>query len=347
VSESETWRARWGVHTPVTLSARARELGAANYLIKGLLPTRSVGLLVGDSGLGKSPLMYQAAICVATGVRFLGRETRKGPVIIFDFENGIADMSELVDRISRCLGLTAVPEDLHLSLNDCLPGYGHSGHTLLDMLRDMKPALAIIDSLASYQPEAEEKNSAATRMLQDFRRVAHDCGTASEFVHHRRKLSRKPGEAPEKLEHANLREWFQDARGASTLINGSDIRLGVDEPDFSASAKDGVALVLRGFGRVRGEIGPLYLGRDADDDGEPTGYRLLTGLELLMNNDQQRAFQDLPEQFGFADAKRRYDRADQPTRNWLMRCIDLGILRQPRRGLYEKVESDGAAGERK
>lgn len=342
------WRRQWGLHSPTTLQQRARELGSAGYLVEGLLPSRSIGLVVGDSGLGKSPLAYQLGICVAAGLPFLGRKTQKGRVVMADFENGIADVIELIGRISRYLGLARLLSDddfMVWTLNDCMPRYGQPGNTLLDMLRDVRPALAIVDSIASYRPEAEEKNSAATHMLQEFRYLVRDCGTSTWGVHHRRKPSRKVEESAGPLERANLREWFQDARGASSLINSVDTRLGVDEPDFSASAKDDVALVLRGFGRLRGEIGPMYLARVIDETGEPLGYRLLTGPELLMNNEQEEAFRLLPARFCFAEAKRLYKRSDQPTRNWLLRCIGLGLVRQPGRGSYEKAQPDGAGGE--
>ena len=71
-------------------------------------------------------------------------------------------------------------------------------------------------------------------MLTQFRLLTRDCGTATLFSHHRRKQPRKADESAGPLESANLRQWFQDARGASALINASDVRLGVDEPDISA-----------------------------------------------------------------------------------------------------------------
>lgn len=347
MAEAEKWRAQWGLHTPESLRVRARELGASEFVIEGLLPARSLGLLVGDSGLGKSPLVYQAGICVAAGIRFLGRETRKGRVVIADFENGIADMYELIDRISRYVGLTGPPDDsFHLwTPNDCLPRYGQPCHTLLDMLHDVQPALAIIDSLGSYRPGAEEKNSDATYMLQALRNLTRDCGTTVLLVHHRRKQPRKADESAGPLETANLRQWFQDSRGASTLINGTDIRLGVDEPDLGAVGKDEAAIVLRGFGRVRGELGPLYLARDADDAGDPAGYRLLTGAELLFNSAQQEALAALPQRFSFKDAKQAYGRSDQPTSNWLSRSIELHLLRKVSRGVYEKIEAAGGRGD--
>jgi hypothetical protein len=126
--------------------------------------------------------------------------------------------------------------------------------------------------------------------------------------------------------------------------------LGVDDPDLSAVAKDDVSLVLRGFGRVRGEIGPFFLARDADENGDPCGYRLLVGPELLFDEHRQSALASLPQQFTFKQAKSAYGRRDQATINFLQRCIGLHIIRKPGRGCYEKistegVENDGAHGE--
>jgi RecA-family ATPase len=135
----------WGLHTPSTLSVRVKELGATNYVIKGLLPARMIALLLGDSGLGKSPLMYQAAICVAGGIPFLRKPTTQGAVVIADYENGLADMHELVDRISRYLGLPEPPENLYLwSLNDCPPDSGFGGPGLAEIVTNVRPVLTVV-----------------------------------------------------------------------------------------------------------------------------------------------------------------------------------------------------------
>jgi KaiC/GvpD/RAD55 family RecA-like ATPase len=344
------WAKRWSLRTPESLRARARELGAFEYRIKGMLPVRSITVVLGDSGLGKSALVYQLAICVATGVPFLGCETKQGRVVIADFENGIGDMEEFVERLSQYLGSPGLPDDLYLwSLSDCDAKYGQPGHTLLDMLRDVRPSLAIVDSLGSYAPEAEEKNSSTTKMLQEFRLLMRECGTDTLLVHHRRKQSRNGEQSAGPLESANLRQWFQDARGASTLVNGSDIRLGVNEPDISAVSKDEVALVVRGFGRVRGEIGPLFLARDADENGNACGYRHLVGPELLFDEHRQKVLAELPQQFTFKRGKTAYGRGDQATMNFLQRCIALRLVHKLSRGCYEKTpekkgdaEDDGA-----
>ena len=120
----KSWQTKWALHSAHTLRVRAQELGASGYVIKGLLPARSIGILLGDSGLGKSPLMYQAGLCVAAGLPFLGCETTKGRVLIADFENGIGDMCEMMERISGYLGLSGPPADLYL----CLSGQVKTGH---------------------------------------------------------------------------------------------------------------------------------------------------------------------------------------------------------------------------
>jgi hypothetical protein len=163
-------------------------------------------------------------------------------------------------------------------------------------------------------------------------------------------------EAPPALEDGNMRLWFNQARGASALINGSDIRLGVEEPTacLAYSKDSGVqsvgseikgALVVRGFGRVSGEIPRMHLTRVLDgEDGEPMGYRRMVGVELLFNRDQQESFAQLPDSFSFKEAKQTYGRHDQATRLFLLKCIGLGILRQSAKGCYAKTQMGGVTG---
>jgi hypothetical protein len=341
---------KWAVRTPDDLRQHCSEAGGENFLIDGLFPVRTLGIVVGDSGLGKSPLLYQAALCVAAGVPFLGHAVRRGRVLYLDFENSVGQSYELISRLARHLGVNEDQKDMLVwNLSDTSAEWDHPGHTALEMIRDFKPTLAFIDSLGSYDPELEEKNSSAGRAYKSFRKVMREADTAIVSIHHRRKPSGGPGQdGPEALEGANLRRWFLQARGASVLINGCDVRLGVDEPGpacrqvkgnaLALSDEDKGALVLRGFGRVGGEIQPTYLARVLDaEDGEPLGYRPLAGVELLFNDEQEDCFRRLPDSFTFKQAKQAYGRQDQATKDFLTKCKGLGILRQPAKGCYEKV----------
>jgi AAA domain len=95
------WKRKWPIYTPGELKQRCKELVSDSSVIGGLIPKRSLRVVAGDSGIGKSPLLYQAAICVASGVPFLGRPVSRGRVLYLDLENGLGDVDELVTRLSR------------------------------------------------------------------------------------------------------------------------------------------------------------------------------------------------------------------------------------------------------
>jgi hypothetical protein len=59
-----------GIHTPESLDVLCANEAKKEFIVEGLLAAGAVGILVGDSGIGKSPLLYQLALCVAAGIPF-------------------------------------------------------------------------------------------------------------------------------------------------------------------------------------------------------------------------------------------------------------------------------------
>ena len=338
VSELTVLQRRWGIYNYDTLKQRCNQTGKGEYLIESLIAAKSLNIIVGDSGLGKSPLLYQIGVCIAAGVDFLGRRVKQGRVLILDFENGLGQVEEIVSTVSKYLGVTAPPDDLLLwNFNDCPSNFGESGNTAFDLVRDTKPSLVIIDSFTSLYPDIEDKNSLATTEYKKFREVIRASGCTILGSHHLRKPSAQAGNAPPSLEDGSVRAWFLQARGARALINGSDTRLGVDEPSHRHSgSQHEIALVMRGFTRVSGEIPLTYISRIRDDDGEPLGYDRLTGPKLLLNVEQEKAYQTLPLSFRFKDAQLVYAKGAQATTDFLKKCVSLGLLRKDGR-TYEKV----------
>ena len=333
---------RWGIYTSRELKQRCKDLNSGASLIEELIPQGSLSILVGDSGLGKSPLLYQAALCVASGRPFLGRNVSQGKVLYLDFENGLADVNELVTRLSRHLDLTEIPENLLLwNYNDAQAKW--SPRDLGEMISAAQPAWAIVDSLGAYSPDIEEKSTNVTLVYQDFRRIIRKCGTSITGVHHLRKPPSKPAEAPPPLEE-DPKRWLLQARGSRALINGADIRIGVDHFGRAEQFKglDGrsceVALVMCGFGRVRGNLPATFLSRVLDDDEEALGYAKLAGVNLLFNPQQEDAYRQLPSAaFRFKDAQSIYRHGAQATTDFLRKCIGVGIMQKNRRE-YKKLE---------
>jgi len=210
------------------------------------------------------------------------------------------------------------------------------------MVKDVQPAWVIIDSLSAYSPEVEERPSNVTHVYQEFRRIIREMHCAVTAVHHIRKPSSKPDERPASLQEDPHR-WFLQARGSRQLINGADVRIGIDQSamanvhtEFDGKAAE-VAFVVGGFGRVRGKLAPLFVGRVLGEDGEALGYRTLTGASLLFNAEQEIAYRKLPSTFSFTEAQRTYGRGPQATTDFLRKCMSVGILSKMGRE-YRKVE---------
>lgn len=318
-------RARLGLLSPGEM-AQQSVTAAQKWVVKDLIPAESINAAVGDSGLGKSPLFYQAGVCVSEGIPFLGHDTKKGLAVYVDFENGIRQIHELITRISEYLGLSGLPRNL------LTWSYGATNKpNVKDMIASLRPQLLIIDSLRGYNAEAEKENSVAAKVLQGLRVLARKYGTAVLLIHH----TKKPGEdGRPSLENSPIMEWLDQASGARALINQSDVRIGIDKPRPS---REGVALIIKGHERVVGEFGPFYIARNSNAEGDPAGYSWMTGARLLFNPEQEKALENLPATFSFKDAKFFYGKGDSATDHFLKKSIDVGVVKKLGRGRYAKV----------
>jgi AAA domain len=335
-----------GLYTPSALDHLVQQERSTDYILEGYISRGSVNIAVGDSGLGKSPLFYQLGLSIAAGKPWLGLQTIKGPVIYFDLENSERDSKSIIDSLTRHLDLGTSPANF-------LTHYG--GETLsnksglVTIVKEVRPALVIIDSLRAYRPECEKDNTEAGKLLKGFRALGKTYQTAFLLIHH----IRKPGEnGVPPLEETPANQWLNQASGARALINQTDFRLAIDSAagagrrlkKTNPSVAEEMALILRGHVRVRGQFGPIYVSRAFGPEGQPIGYTKVSTVDLLDNSDQQQALGRLPNRFSFKDAKQFYGRQDQATSDFLDKCIRLDLIRRSGKGQYEKIESQSPSG---
>lgn len=316
-----------GIHTAESLDVLCANEAKREFIVEGLVAAGAIGILVGDSGIGKSPLLYQLGLCVAAGIPFLGIHTSKGPVVYLDCENGALNSQGMRDSLLRHLGLDECPKNFHSCYE--ISDINH----LTSVVKAMEPALVVIDTLRSFDPTAEKDNTAAGIFIKSLRRIGKHPKTAFLLIHHPKKhdggfFGGVPG-----LEVTPVIEWSNQACGARALINQTDVRIGVDH-----TTKGDAALIVKANLRVQGDIGPFYLERVLDDDQQAVGYSRLTGVvELLGNEGQEKALSALPDAFSFKEAKLTYNRGNQATTDFLGKCIQLGLIRKLAKGRYEKV----------
>ncbi|WP_159717726.1 AAA family ATPase [Geminicoccus flavidas] len=74
------------------------------FLIDGLLPTRTVVLLTGKGGVGKSMLTLQLAECLRTGAAFLGLTTHPCSTLVYSCEDDLPELHRRHASIERSMG---------------------------------------------------------------------------------------------------------------------------------------------------------------------------------------------------------------------------------------------------
>lgn len=315
-----------GVYTAADLAAAVRAQARRPALIGGLIRSRSVNLLVGDSGLGKTPLAIQIGLSVASGVALFGHPVLgQGPVLYCDAESDLTGFSETLSSVSQFLGLADIPHDFHVwSPNwDTRVRLAEASTSIADRLISRayvaQAALVIVDPLRVFWPNVEKGSDDAVRMIEKMREVSRATGASWLLIHHRRKTNQQFGVA-RLQDEPHL--WFQEAAGSHALVNQTDTRIGVVPHSGQAD------LLLAGFVRGTGPIVPLDLARTLDDEGTPRGYRLLTGLEQL-NSDDVAVYKTLPARFRFKDVQTAMGGTSGSNANrFIKRCSSLEIVKK-------------------
>jgi putative DNA primase/helicase len=183
-------------NVPPVILARdlmAADLPQRRFLLDPLLTTKTLALLYGPRGLGKTFVAMGIAWAVASGGSFLGwRADKPARVVYLDGEMAAADMR---DR----LGLFGpVPDRLEFMLADlgtgsAIPDLGSidGQHTLMAMLGGW-PDLLVIDNLASLAG-LRTRDPDPWRQVQTFLLILRRVRTAVLVVHHANKQGLQRG----------------------------------------------------------------------------------------------------------------------------------------------------------
>jgi len=158
------------------------------WVIEGLIGAGDVVLFFGDAGLGKTYVLTDAAICVATGEPWLGRATSGAPVLIIDEESG---HRRLTDRLSRTMRGHGIAPGTPVAVSyACMIGVNFlADPTWYDELTaticDTGARLVIVDALADIALGGDENSVRDMQpILHGLRTVAEQTGAAIVVIHH-------------------------------------------------------------------------------------------------------------------------------------------------------------------
>ncbi|MHA6644629.1 bifunctional DNA primase/polymerase [Mesorhizobium sp. A623] len=152
------------------------------YLIKGLFAPRDVGCIFGAPGAGKSLLAPRLGYAVAQGAETFGMRCKQGSVFYVAAEDPHG-MRGRVKALKEAHGNTA---DFHLveGVSDLLADKSPDLAALVAAVKERKPALIFIDTLAMAFPGLEENDAKGMgRVVAVARHLTH-WGAAVVLIHH-------------------------------------------------------------------------------------------------------------------------------------------------------------------
>jgi hypothetical protein len=183
-------------------------------LVDGLLRRGEVGTLVNSSKSGKSWLLHQLALCVASGRDWLGMRVQSGKVLVLDLELH----PEVLAFRMRSLAQSMELPDTVLARVDCIAGRG-TGVTVRDLAQAAPTlggySLVVLDPLYRSFPEGTDENSNTnlTKIFDELDKAAEASGAAWLVSHH----ATKGGQASKSVADVGA--------GAGAIARAADLHL--------------------------------------------------------------------------------------------------------------------------
>ena len=178
--------------------------GEVEYVIDPLFARPSLNILYGAPNSLKSFLLADAAVCVASGQRWLkspsqendiGFETKQAAVLWLDFDNGNLTTHNRFSALGRAYETAPTAPLNYISLPDPTLNASNANHIdeLVGHARRLQAHLIIIDNLGRVSGGLDENSSAMDRVMQGLRRLAENTRAAIVVIHHQRKTQNNAG----------------------------------------------------------------------------------------------------------------------------------------------------------
>ena len=190
-----------------------------SYLVDGLIYKGHFVVFGGLWGSAKSWLTELLAVCVASGVPFLGRDVMIQPVTLVDEETPQDELFERLERISVGLGLEGIPELLDIRPQE---GFRFDSSTayLEREMKNLGTGLLVLDNLSAMLGKYNENNDIGLAR-QVWNRLKSVVPTIA-LVHHFGKVAESDSEA----------SFTLALRGSGKILDSADTAFSVRNRSF-------------------------------------------------------------------------------------------------------------------
>ncbi|AMD90239.1 AAA family ATPase [Desulfovibrio fairfieldensis] len=177
---------------------------AFDWLLKGSLRCKTLGAMIGAPGSGKSTAAIQLAVAVAAGLPWLGawEPAHEGRALYISAEDDELTLHRRVHHTLKTLpeqaqvqamkNIFAVPVTGDVALCRGMGGDVIKTDALTDLraiLKEFRPTLLVLDTLARFLAVAENDNPAMTAACALLEEVCRDFDCATVLLHHTAKVT--------------------------------------------------------------------------------------------------------------------------------------------------------------
>ena len=180
-----------------------------DWLVRGLWPAASHGVLAGEEKTFKSYLAIALAVAVAAGVDALGRWSvpNPGPVLMLVGEGGTRPFQRRLQRIAHAYGVDLGALPIHVTSDLAPLDSDEFRANVAAMVDEVRPRLVVLDPLYAYHPANLEASNLYARgpVLASLASLVTDTGAALLVVDHFNKSG--AGTNLARISQAGMKEW--------------------------------------------------------------------------------------------------------------------------------------------
>jgi hypothetical protein len=314
-----------------------REYEDIDWIVDDLIPEQAVGMIFGASGTFKSFIAIDLCCHMANGMDFIGKETRKAPVLYLASEGG-AGIYRRIQAWHKHHGLP-ISDDIWLVTTPLILTVKEQLEALVSAMHRMKvkPALVVIDTLSqTFAGDENSSNDIASYIRAINTDVRAQFGCSAIIIHH---TGHNASDRP---------------RGSSAMMANLDFLLGVFKPDPEAPTarvtvakqKDGdklddiyftmehMALGLNKKGKPASSLVSTYNDALRAAGGKTSKYdivlmNLLESGKIVSEDDMRNAIKE--------ETQCSPDTARQGVRRSLMKLVNAGYVRRAGADAWKKA----------
>lgn len=182
----------WTIHGPDELFA---ELSPPKWMVEGLIPEGSLGMIVAFGEGYKTWLAYALVIAHATGDEWLGMSCGKGESFIVDFENGDYELRRRLHQLWRGANRDKGPQPPPPIHFISFPGLNMTHRDFFVKVEEfVRPKmLVVIDTATAASPGVDQDKPVFADALYRLAGIANRVGCVFLILHHSTKEGASQG----------------------------------------------------------------------------------------------------------------------------------------------------------